>query len=211
MALRFMVHLFGDAHQPLHLTGRARGGNDIWIRFEGRKAKLHSVWDTLIIDKHIRELANHTSPLASKRIESALVGTRYDAYVRWILKEGLNQPFSQRHPTQGWWDGEVNQWPICPSRKDNSSNNAGLIRQQGQLTFSSVNTASLMDDTNLPICPFAWTEPMHSLVCEYAFASPVPDYEVPGKALLAGNTDPAPEPIPLAELDVPEYLGRIDT
>lgn len=33
-ALRFLTHFVGDAHQPLHLTGRARGGNDIWVHFE---------------------------------------------------------------------------------------------------------------------------------------------------------------------------------
>lgn len=28
IALRFLVHFVGDMHQPLHLTGRMRGGND---------------------------------------------------------------------------------------------------------------------------------------------------------------------------------------
>lgn len=46
VALRFVTHLVGDAHQPLHLTGRARGGNDVFVRFEGRSARLHSVWDS---------------------------------------------------------------------------------------------------------------------------------------------------------------------
>lgn len=211
MALRFMVHLFGDAHQPLHLTGRARGGNDIWVRFEGRKAKLHTVWDTLLIDKHIRELANYTTPLASGRIESALVGTRYDAYIRWILKEGLNQPASQRSPSQGWWDGEADQWSQCPSREDNSSHGVDSFIEQGQLTFSSIDDPSLVDDTDLPICPYAWTKPMHPLVCEYAFASPVPDFEPPSKTPPNdGGDSPPSDPLPLAELDVPEYLGRID-
>lgn len=45
VALRFVTHFVGDLHQPLHLTGRARGGNDVWVRYEGRKARLHSVWD----------------------------------------------------------------------------------------------------------------------------------------------------------------------
>lgn len=45
-ALRFVTHLVGDAHQPLHLTGRQRGGNDVHVRFEGKFARLHSVWDS---------------------------------------------------------------------------------------------------------------------------------------------------------------------
>lgn len=27
-SLRFLVHFIGDVHQPLHLTGRLKGGND---------------------------------------------------------------------------------------------------------------------------------------------------------------------------------------
>uniref|UniRef100_V5E7W7 Nuclease S1 n=1 Tax=Kalmanozyma brasiliensis (strain GHG001) TaxID=1365824 RepID=V5E7W7_KALBG len=116
MALRFMVHLFGDAHQPLHLTGRARGGNDVWVRFEGRKARLHSVWDTLLIDKQIRELSNYTTRLPSGRIESALVGKRFDAYIRWILKEGLGQPAMKGEAESAWWKDEAADWPACHRR-----------------------------------------------------------------------------------------------
>jgi S1/P1 Nuclease len=35
-AFKFLVHFVGDMHQPLHLTGRARGGNSIKVHF-GRK------------------------------------------------------------------------------------------------------------------------------------------------------------------------------
>ncbi len=35
-ALKFLVHFIGDLHQPLHLTGRDRGGNSVKVRFDGR-------------------------------------------------------------------------------------------------------------------------------------------------------------------------------
>ena len=35
-ALKFLIHFVGDMHQPLHLTGRARGGNSIGVVF-GRR------------------------------------------------------------------------------------------------------------------------------------------------------------------------------
>lgn len=35
-ALKFLVHFVGDLHQPLHLTGRDRGGNSVKVRFDGR-------------------------------------------------------------------------------------------------------------------------------------------------------------------------------
>ncbi len=50
-ALRFLIHLVGDLHQPLH-TGRAEdlGGNKIKVRWFGRETNLHRVWDSDLID-----------------------------------------------------------------------------------------------------------------------------------------------------------------
>lgn len=49
--LRFLTHLVGDVHMPLHV-GRAgdRGGNDIDVEFFGEKMNLHSLWDTHLIE-----------------------------------------------------------------------------------------------------------------------------------------------------------------
>ena len=50
-ALKFLVHLVGDLHQPLHYGRRSdRGGNDVKVRWFGRESNLHSVWDSGIID-----------------------------------------------------------------------------------------------------------------------------------------------------------------
>ena len=61
--LRFLVHLIGDIHQPLHV-GRAedRGGNDIKVKWFGKDTNLHRVWDTHMIDDFqmsYTELAKH--------------------------------------------------------------------------------------------------------------------------------------------------------
>jgi len=49
-AMRFLVHLVGDSHQPFH-AGRAddHGGNKIKVEFFGKNSNLHSVWDTELI------------------------------------------------------------------------------------------------------------------------------------------------------------------
>lgn len=54
--LKYLVHLVGDIHQPLH-TGRAAdyGGSTIKLYFGGRKSNqsatnLHRLWDTNMID-----------------------------------------------------------------------------------------------------------------------------------------------------------------
>ena len=51
-ALRWVLHLIGDIHQPLHTEAEDRGGNEIPVMFHGRHTNLHSVWDTAIPEKH---------------------------------------------------------------------------------------------------------------------------------------------------------------
>lgn len=46
-ALKWVVHLVGDLHQPLHVGDRGdRGGNDVKLTWDGRTSNLHSVWDS---------------------------------------------------------------------------------------------------------------------------------------------------------------------
>lgn len=44
--LKMFLHLMQDLHQPLHLTGKFRGGNDVSIRVKKRTYSLHSFWDS---------------------------------------------------------------------------------------------------------------------------------------------------------------------
>ena len=50
-ALKFVVHLVADLHQPLHVGPRAdRGGNDKPVTWLGAPTNLHHVWDFRIIE-----------------------------------------------------------------------------------------------------------------------------------------------------------------
>ena len=50
--VRFLVHLVGDLHQPLHVgTGEDRGGNDFTVVWFGEASNLHRVWDSGMIDQ----------------------------------------------------------------------------------------------------------------------------------------------------------------
>lgn len=48
--LKYLIHLVGDIHQPMHVSHTAdRGGTDIRVTFNGRDYNLHSLWDGGII------------------------------------------------------------------------------------------------------------------------------------------------------------------
>jgi hypothetical protein len=58
IALKYIVHLVGDLHQPLHDTDAT--GSGIQVIFDGKPSELHAVWDDGIIDEHggsAREIA----------------------------------------------------------------------------------------------------------------------------------------------------------
>jgi hypothetical protein len=49
--VRFLVHLVGDLHQPLHVgDGTDRGGNEATVVWFGEPSNLHRVWDSEMID-----------------------------------------------------------------------------------------------------------------------------------------------------------------
>jgi len=50
-ALKYLIHLVGDAHQPMHISRKEdKGGNTIQLRFEDKGTNLHSLWDSKLID-----------------------------------------------------------------------------------------------------------------------------------------------------------------
>jgi hypothetical protein len=63
-ALKMLVHLVGDVHQPLHAAQRSangegdEGGNKVPVRFLNRREghlNLHHIWDAEILDENMQE------------------------------------------------------------------------------------------------------------------------------------------------------------
>jgi hypothetical protein len=51
-ALKWLTHLIGDLHQPLHVgRGDDHGGNDVVVLWFNEPTNLHSVWDSKFIDE----------------------------------------------------------------------------------------------------------------------------------------------------------------
>jgi len=64
-ALKFVVHLVGDVHQPLHAGNRDdRGGNQFQIQIDGRGSNLHAVWDYNILNSSGLRLKTYAARLA---------------------------------------------------------------------------------------------------------------------------------------------------
>jgi len=71
-ALKWLTHLTGDIHQPLHVSDKSdKGGNTYQVQFDGRGTNLHHVWDTDLvrsIDSSDRFLASRLAPDAGAPI-----------------------------------------------------------------------------------------------------------------------------------------------
>lgn len=51
LALKILVHLMGDIHQPMHMGRRMdRGGNNVKLKFFYNNSNLHSIWDSKVLE-----------------------------------------------------------------------------------------------------------------------------------------------------------------
>lgn len=51
LALKMLVHLVGDAHQPMHLGHRSdRGGNQWVVKYFRQPTNIHSIWDSKLVE-----------------------------------------------------------------------------------------------------------------------------------------------------------------
>ncbi|MEZ5953453.1 MAG: S1/P1 nuclease [Hyphomonas sp.] len=67
LALRFIIHIVGDLHQPLHAgNGKDRGGNFFTCYFFDKLTNLHAVWDEDLINYEELSYTEWTDWLTSK-------------------------------------------------------------------------------------------------------------------------------------------------
>jgi hypothetical protein len=80
--LKFLVHLMGDLHQPMHV-GHAedKGGNDIQVQWFGKGSNLHRIWDSNMIDDYgmsYTEIADNLPVLTKTEIKDVQSGELLD-------------------------------------------------------------------------------------------------------------------------------------
>ncbi|RZK41244.1 MAG: S1/P1 Nuclease [Pedobacter sp.] len=88
LALRMVIHLVGDLHQPMHTARKEDlGGNRVYVTWFGEKSNLHRVWDESLIDfqqlsyTEYTKAINYPSPAAFTTWQkSSLKDCVYESY-----------------------------------------------------------------------------------------------------------------------------------
>ncbi|MDB5472014.1 MAG: Nuclease [Caulobacter sp.] len=123
IALKFLIHLVGDIHQPLHAAdNNDLGGNCVFVRFDGgiSGTRLHAYWDNLVV----RDLGE----------SYASIGDRLAADVT------AEQAQTWNANLQGWLGGSGQGWA-----NDWAS-------ESFEVAFRSVYQPLRSDWDNLPTC-----------------------------------------------------------
>lgn len=92
-ALKFVVHLVSDIHQPLHAAWKKdRGGNQVSVRFRHEDSNLHRFWDYWMVEavepnwkEHFEDLEGRTLTMPEKRV-AYLDGDDDDEPADWALE-----------------------------------------------------------------------------------------------------------------------------
>jgi hypothetical protein len=104
-ALRYLIHLVGDLHQPLHTTdNKDQGGNcdPVELLDAVTISNLHSVWDSGLLEEHLREIKKTPSEYAAilnQRFQSEK--TRDSDVAKWVWEShaaGIDTTYAAMQP-----------------------------------------------------------------------------------------------------------------
>ncbi|KAI9053052.1 hypothetical protein LZ554_003322 [Drepanopeziza brunnea f. sp. 'monogermtubi'] len=109
MAAKFVVHLVGDIHQPLHVENIEKGGNGIQVLFDGKHVNLHHVWDTSIAEGIVGGYALPFAEAWAKHLTLAIQENEYKSFApSWLEGIDLSDPTT----TSLGWAEETNKF-VC--------------------------------------------------------------------------------------------------
>lgn len=146
LALKFLLHLIGDVHQPLHSAdNKDRGGNEVPVLFGDRTTpeNLHAYWDT-----HLVQRLGNNPRIVGATINKQMTKLKVDAWSKgtaasWA-KESFRQaknvayhfagaePFTDDHGALGW-------------RLDTAYDNRALPVVREQLSKAGVRLATVLN------------------------------------------------------------------
>nr|WP_281300724.1 MULTISPECIES: S1/P1 nuclease [unclassified Iodidimonas] len=92
-ALRFIVHIIGDLHQPLHVgNGTDRGGNDVKLTWFRKESNLHRVWDSEMIDGELLSYSEWTAWLTAPLSDADVTALMISDPKIWIAESAAIRP-----------------------------------------------------------------------------------------------------------------------
>jgi S1/P1 Nuclease len=131
-ALKYVVHLVGDLHQPLNCAdNKDKGGNTFVVTFFGRKTNLRAVWDTGLIDQ-----TNMSVLLWAKQLEAESVPVQ-GAYTKGTIIDWALE--SHRLARSAY--------AIKGNSLDKSYYDAMLPIVKSQLSKGGIRLAKILNDT----------------------------------------------------------------
>jgi len=136
-ALKYLIHLVGDAHQPMHVSRREdKGGNTIQVRFDNKGTNLHSLWDSKLIDREglsEEEIAKHYDKATTDQVKK----WQADSPMEWLWEsyQISSQLYAATKPGQAVDDAYYTKYlPVIQRRIDQAG-----IRLAGELNRIFVN------------------------------------------------------------------------
>ncbi|QKJ32804.1 S1/P1 nuclease [Mucilaginibacter mali] len=89
MALKFVVHLVGDLHQPMHVShAEDQGGNLVQVTFNGDPTNLHSLWDSRLIARHPLPVSTMVTEY-DKATPQEIAKWQADDMMKWLYESYL--------------------------------------------------------------------------------------------------------------------------
>ena len=96
-ALKWVVHLMGDIHQPLHAADRHdRGGNKVEVSFFGRRdnppygeLNLHAVWDVHMVQRLVAERGGENAIVSARIADADKSAWERGSISDWMIESNL--------------------------------------------------------------------------------------------------------------------------
>ena len=119
LALRFIVHIIGDLHQPLHVSDAARndkGGNTIKLKYFGHDSNLHKVWDSEMLDGTDLSFSELSGWLRKYIGKEELAAWSSVSPQDWIRESSELREKSYPAADELSWDYSFQQMPVVKKR-----------------------------------------------------------------------------------------------
>jgi len=86
-ALKFLVHLVGDLHMPLHVgNGTDQGGNFCKVTYMGKNYNLHSLWDEGMIEFTKLSYTEYARFISEGRTADEVSAIKNSSVIDWALE-----------------------------------------------------------------------------------------------------------------------------